>query len=85
MTDKLSDAITALLPTELAVELRNNIDALVRSNFDSMNLVTREQFEVQEKVLHRTRERLEAMEKELKELEMLLQKYCAETGKQSPQ
>ena len=34
-----------------------------------MNLVTREQFEIQEKVLHRTRARLLELEKQVVELE----------------
>ena len=72
MIDKLSEAITALLPAELGKELRDNIDAVVRSNFERMNLLTREQFEIQEKVLHRTRERVVALEKQVAELEKRL-------------
>ena len=69
MSVKLTDAIAALLPAELGKELRGNIDALVRANFDKMNLVTREQFEIQEKVLHRTRARLLELEKQVVQLE----------------
>ncbi len=67
--NKLSDAITALLPPDLGKELRGNIDAVISSNFDKMNLVTRERFEIQEKVLHRTRARVLELEKQVAELE----------------
>ena len=69
MIDKLSEAIAALLPAELSEELRGNIDAVVRSNFEKMNLLTREQFEIQEKILHRTRTRVLNLEQQVAELE----------------
>ena len=69
MIDKLSEAIGALLPAELNEELRGNIDAVVRSNFEKMNLLTREQFEIQEKILHRTRTRVLNLEQQVAELE----------------
>ena len=72
MIDKLSAAIAALLPAELGKELRGNIDAVVRNNFEKMNLLTREQFEIQEKVLHRTRARVLELEKQMTELERRL-------------
>ena len=72
MIDKLSEAIAALLPAELGKELRGNIKAVVRSNFEKMNLLTREQFEIQEKVLHRTRARVLALEKQVAGLEKRL-------------
>lgn len=72
MIDKLSEAIAALLPAQLAGELRGNIDAVVRGNFEKMNLLTREQFEIQEKVLHRTRARVLELEKQVAELERRL-------------
>ena len=72
MIDKLSEAIAALLPAALAKELRGNIDAVIRSNFEKMNLVTREQFEIREKVLHRTRARVTALEAQVADLERRL-------------
>ena len=72
MIDKLSEAIAALLPGKLSEELRDNIKATIRANLDKMNLLTREQFEIQEKVLHRTRTRVETLEKQVDELEKRL-------------
>lgn len=69
MRNKLRDSIVALLPPELAEELRDNLDAVLNSNLAKMNLVTREQFEIQGKVLHRTRARMMELEKQVAELE----------------
>ena len=80
MIDKLSEAIAALLPAELGKELRGNIKAVVRSNFEKMNLLTREQFEVQEKVLHRTRARVLALEKQVAGLEKRLNLAAGNDG-----
>ena len=67
--DQLHEAISAALPAGLAEDLRNNARAAVRSTLDRMDLVTREEFEVQERVLQRTREKLEALEKQVASLE----------------
>lgn len=69
MFDTLSQVIQSVLPEELAADVKNNIDAVVKSNFEKMNLVTREQFEIQEKILHRTRDRVIELEKQLKDIE----------------
>ena len=69
MKDKFREAIQSILPPELGEDIRNNIDAVIKSNFGKMNLVTREQFEIQEKILKRTRERLSELEIRVKELE----------------
>lgn len=69
MFEQLANAIADLLPPKLREELRGNIEAVVRANFEKMNLVTREQYEIQEKVLHRTRERLGKLEKQVAALE----------------
>ncbi len=69
MKDKLRTAIQSVLPPELKEDVKNNIDAVIRSNLEKMNLVTREQFEIQQKILKRTRERLVELEKRVKQLE----------------
>ena len=82
MIDKLGDAIAALLPAKLGEELRDNIDAVLRGNLDKMNLVTRERFEIQEKVLQRTRTRVSDLEKQVAELEkrVMPPETATETG-----
>ena len=50
-------------------DLEKNFRSVVRSGLGRMDLVTREEFDVQAAVLARTRERLEALERELERLE----------------
>ena len=50
-------------------DLENNFRAVLRSSLSKLDLVTREEFEVQEAVLAKTRDKLEALEARLKELE----------------
>lgn len=69
MLDQLTRSIMNLLPAEAAEELKNNIDALVQSRFEQMNLATREQLEIQEKILRRSRERISQLEQQVEELE----------------
>ena len=69
MIGKLTEAIQSVLPSDLGEDVKKNIDAIIKRNFEKMNLVTREQFEIQEKILKRTREKVEALEKVVSELE----------------
>lgn len=56
-------------PGELAVEVERNIRAVLSEAISRLDLISREEFEVQQQVLARTRERLEALEKEVAALE----------------
>ena len=53
----------------IASDLETNFRGVLRSGLSKLDLVTREEFEVQEAVLARTREKLERLEAKLKELE----------------
>ena len=61
-------------PADLTADVKKNIDAVVKSNFEKMNLVTTDQMEIQEKILIRTRQRIVELESRVKELEDLLTK-----------
>ncbi len=50
-------------------DLETNFRSVLQSGIGKLDLVTREDFEVQEAVLQRTREKLDALEKRLSELE----------------
>jgi len=50
-------------------ELEENFRSVLQSGLGKLDLITREEFEVQEAVLARTREKLEALEKRLEEME----------------
>jgi BMFP domain-containing protein YqiC len=70
--DDLTDRLIELLPTgvrDMQEDVEKNIRAFMQSTFAKMNLVTREEFDVQSAVLARTREKLEKLEKQLAELE----------------
>ena len=49
-------------------DLEKNLRVAVDSGLRKMNLVTREEFDIQSAVLERTRSRLEALEKQVAEL-----------------
>ena len=59
----------AALPDGLAAAVRDNLRAAASSAFDKMDLVSSEEFEVQKRVLLRTREKLEQLELQVAELE----------------
>ncbi|MFQ5469055.1 MAG: accessory factor UbiK family protein [Gammaproteobacteria bacterium] len=54
---------------DLQNDIEKNIRAIASSTFNKMDLVTREEFEVQKGVLARTRVKLEALEKKLTAME----------------
>ncbi|MDP7563938.1 MAG: accessory factor UbiK family protein [Arenicellales bacterium] len=66
---KLAATISDALPADIAQDVKKNVRAIVQATLDKMDLVTREEMEIQEKVLARTRERLEVLEARLTELE----------------
>lgn len=59
----------AALPGGMASAMRDNLRAAARAAFEKMDLVTREELDVQQRVLQRTREKLEALERQVAELE----------------
>ena len=50
-------------------DLEQNFRSVLQSGLGKLDLVTREEFEVQEAVLARTREKLDVLEAQLKDLE----------------
>ena len=64
LADSVPDGVRALKS-----ELESNFRDVLRNGLDKLDLVTREEFEVQQAVLERTREKLEALVQRLQELE----------------
>lgn len=65
-------SITDALPsgiTSLQADAEKNIRAALTATFTKLDLVTREEFDIQTQVLHRTREKLEALAHRVAELE----------------
>ncbi len=65
---KLTDAVPEGLRS-MREDLENNFRSVLRSSLAKLDLVTREEFEVQEAVLAKTRAKLEALETRLKDIE----------------
>jgi BMFP domain-containing protein YqiC len=70
LAQKLADAVPdADGLGAIRSEIERNFRSLLSSAFERLDLVTREEFDVQRKVLERTREKLTALEAELLQLE----------------
>ena len=70
--DDLSKRLAETIPPgirQLQADLEKNFHALLQAAFARMDLVTRQEFDVQQGVLARTRAKLEALEKQVAELE----------------
>jgi BMFP domain-containing protein YqiC len=67
--NEISNKIREIVKDSPLPDIEKNIDALLKGMFTKMELVTREEFDVQTEVLKRTRQRLEELEKKLFEIE----------------
>lgn len=70
--DELVQRLSAAIPVDLGAaraDLAQNFKALLQSGLRKLDLVTREEFDVQRAVLKRTREKLEALEQRLAALD----------------
>ena len=67
--EQVTAAVASVLPKELSEDVRKNIKATVRGACEDLELVTREELEVQEAVLKRTREKVSQLEQQVQELE----------------
>ncbi|MDF2446563.1 MAG: hypothetical protein K0S46_1799 [Moraxellaceae bacterium] len=72
IVNRVSEQLAQVLPPgvrQLRGDIEENIKAVLRETLARMELVTREEFDVQAALLSRARSRLEAMESELRTLE----------------
>jgi BMFP domain-containing protein YqiC len=68
----LAQKLTAVIPDSLKLlkgDLEKNFHAILQSAFGRLDLVTREEFDAQTRVLARCREQLTALEKTIQTLE----------------
>ena len=65
MQNKIGEAIR----NSPAKDIEKNVRAMMSQGFQRMDLVTREEFDIQSRVLAKTREKLEALEAKVTELE----------------
>ena len=69
--------IKKILPEDLNVlkdDIEKNLRATLNASFSKMDLVTREEFDIQASLLSRTREKLEGLQEKLSTLEEQLEK-----------
>jgi ubiquinone biosynthesis accessory factor UbiK len=67
--DNLAKQLCANIPTSLHVlreEIENNIRNTLQVVFNKLDLVTREEFDVQTRLLEKARERIAALEQQIK-------------------
>ena len=62
-------AVGAILPANLSEEVKANLSTTVTTALDNMDIVTRQEIEVQETVLRRAREKINELEARIEELE----------------
>jgi len=69
LLDEMSARLSSLLAATPAGDIEKNLRAALAGLFAKLDLVTREEFDVQREVLLRTREKLAALEARVTELE----------------
>jgi len=68
LSKKLSDALPQSLQT-LKKDIEKNFHAVLQNAFTKLDLVTREEFDAQTKVLARSRKKIAELEEKIKDLE----------------
>ena len=69
LVDEVGERLRQVLEASPAKDLEKNVRAVLGSVFARLDLVTREEFDVQREVLLRTRERMNELERKLAEIE----------------
>ncbi|GAA5784504.1 hypothetical protein GCM10007860_34130 [Chitiniphilus shinanonensis] len=70
--DEIASKISDAIANSPAKDVEKNVRAMMSSAFTRMDLVTREEFEIQQEVLARSREKLNELEARIAELEAKL-------------
>ena len=69
LLNEINERLKSVFANSSAADLEKNLRALLASFFSRLDLVTREEFDVQREVLARTRARLQELEARVAELE----------------
>ena len=67
--EELSSRLSSLIAASPAADLEKNARALLSGFFAKLDLVSREEFDIQVQVLQRTREKLKALEERVARME----------------
>jgi len=68
IVNRLSDSLPPGA-SRLKEDLETQLRSILKSTFEKMDLVTREEFDIQTSVLERTRVKLDVLERQLNDLE----------------
>jgi len=69
LLDEINDKLKAVMAQSPAADLERNLRAMLGAAFARLDLVSREEFDIQREVLARTRARLAELEKQVAALE----------------
>lgn len=70
--DEIASKISEAIAASPAKDMEKNVRAMLSSAFTKLDLVTREEFEIQQQVLVKSREKLTELETRIAELETKL-------------
>jgi ubiquinone biosynthesis accessory factor UbiK len=74
LLDEASSKLREILAASPAKDVEKNLRAMLAAVFERLELATREELEVQQRVLARTREKVAALETRIAELEARLRR-----------
>lgn len=86
LIDDITQAVTQNLPEglgEVTADMKSLVQAKISSALAAQGLVTRHEFDIQCKVLAKTREKLKTLEAQLATLEKQLNANCADRSESS--
>ena len=67
--NRIAEILADFIPSDLPSDIRNKIDLTIQSAVAKLDLVSREEIEIHEKLLVRTREKIDILEARIIELE----------------
>lgn len=68
LIQQISEQLSGFFNNNYTKDMEYNVKAILATVFNKLDLVTREEFDVQQKVLAATRQKLEELEVQVKEL-----------------
>ena len=81
--DEINTKVSDILQNSPAKDIEKNIKVLLSGAFTRLDLVTRDEFDIQQEVLQRTREKLMILEGRVSELEGQLSKSAHQSAEKN--
>ena len=67
--ERIMQTAKVVLPDSIGQDVKDNLRAVIQDVIGELDVVTREEFDIQKKVLIRTRMKLDELEKSIKKIE----------------